>query len=439
MPAESTNQYRLRSDWRAWCSSTSMALALSAILSCIIGWIGLYAINKMSTRGLTSRLTSDVDTCVLALEKWLDEQRRIAVSWASDAGVRAELIEFMNSPLVSDWKIENVLVSDELARLRTRLGPVCEAHDYVGFVVIDRQGRQVAALLDNALGNTLEPQPLGTLQRVFQGDSVVTLPFVSSIPLPDERGKLEDRQATMLVAAPVRERGGQVIAALAFRLRTTKQFTDALESSRPGDTGETYAFNKQGILLSDSRFNDDLRRLGLIPADPDSRAVLEFELRDPGGNLTAGFRPSVARAAMPLTRMAASATRGENDVDVAGYRDYRGVPVVGAWRWLSTYEFGVTRELDVAEAYAPLVAFRQVFLSWLGLFTAALIASAVLHFRRQQTEHLRVLTQDELSTLTNRFQAVLDSATQVSIIATDMSGVITPAGIAAGDNRLNRR
>ncbi len=48
--------------------------------------------------------------------------------------------------------------------------------------------------------------------------------------------------------------------------------------------------------------------------------------------------------------MAASAITGESSVDVGGYADYRGVPVVGAWTWLPEFEIGVATEIDLAEA-----------------------------------------------------------------------------------------
>ena len=421
----SPNRTPWRSGWRSWLSTSTLAFAFAAILTVLVGWIGLAAIHQMSTTSLEGRLNSEVDTCVLALQTWLDDQRRIAESWAGDAGVQTEIIAFLQSPIQRDWQRDRVLSSNELQRLRTRLSHVCKAHGYVGFALIDREGRQVASLLDDALGLKLDEKPLKTIRRVFQGDSVVTLPFVSSIALPDENGVLQQKQATMLVAAPIRDSGGTVIAVLAFRFRTLGHFEQALETARPGESGETYAFDRNGLLLTDSRFNDQLRQLGLISPAPTSRSVLELDLRDPGGNLTKGFRPAVPRELLALTRMAASATQGERGVDVAGYNDYRGMRVVGAWRWLPMYEFGVAREFDYVEAYASLVAVEQIFLVWLLLFATALIVSIVLHLRRQRAEQLRARTQEALTTLTNRFEAVLDSATQVSIIATDMVGQIT--------------
>ena len=368
MPADLTNHSRLRSQWQSWFSPTALAFALAALATGLVGWIGLGAIDRMSKSSLKVRLESEVDTSILTLQAWLDAQRRVAQSWAAEVNVQRDIADFMTSPMVSEWDKERVQASDELKQLRTRLTPVCDAHDYVGFIVIDRQGRQVATLLDEALGTLLDSRPLETIRRAFAGDSVVTLPFVSAISLPNEEGRPQVDQTTMLVAAPLRDLQGAIVAVLAFRLRTTQQFAQALETARPGETGETYAFDSKGLLISDSRFNQQLRELGLISASPSSRATLHLELRDPGGDMLTGFRSTVPQTAWPLTRMAKSATQGENGIDVNGYRDYRGTRVVGAWRWLPVYDFGVAREIDCAEAYSQTFWIRRIFLGWLAIF-----------------------------------------------------------------------
>lgn len=67
-----------------------------------------------------------------------------------------------------------------------------------------------------------------------------------------------------------------------------------------------------------------------------------------------GYRPEVRRAEMPFTKALASAVSGEGGVDLNGYRDCRGAPIVGAWAWLDDYEFGLITEIDHDEAFEPL-------------------------------------------------------------------------------------
>jgi len=272
---------RAISSSRSLISTTTLVLATAALLTLLVGWIGLAEIERRSRGELEARLNAEVDTSALALKMWLDEQRSVAESWASEAGVQTEITELSASPLVRVWNRDRVLASDELKRLRTRLTPVCQIHDYLGFLVIDVEGRQIAALLDGAVGESIPPTPYKTIRRAKQGESVVTPPFTASMLLPDEHGHPQPNQPTMLVAAPVKDSAGTVVAILAFRLRPERQFARTLESGRPG---ETYAFDERGLLLSDSRFDDQLRQVGLISKEPTSRAVLALEVRDPGGS-----------------------------------------------------------------------------------------------------------------------------------------------------------
>src|SRR5205823_2712744 len=74
------------------------------------------------------------------------------------------------------------------------------------------------------------------------------------------------------------------------------------------------------------------------------------------------FKPTNAEpAARELTRIVAAAVAGEDGADVEPSRDYRGVEVVGAWRWLPDHGFGVASQIDAAEAYRPLRVLQVVF------------------------------------------------------------------------------
>ena len=73
--------------------------------------------------------------------------------------------------------------------------------------------------------------------------------------------------------------------------------------------------------------------------------------------------------------MAASVIGGNSDVDVEGYRDYRGVTVVSAWTWLPKYEIGIATEVDAAEAFRPLTILHRTFWS---LYTLLILSSIAI-------------------------------------------------------------
>ena len=191
--------------------------------------------------------------------------------------------------------------------------------------------------------------------------------------LPDVDGKERLGLPTMFVLAPIKGDDGRVLAALGFRMRPERTFTRVLNVAQFGRTGETFAFDGAGLLLSESRFDDDLKRFGLIADRPHVRSALSLELRDPGVDITRGKRPARRRADQPLTRLVTEALRGQSGVNVDGDRDYRGVPVAGAWTWLPEYGFGVITKVDRADAFRPLAILQISFWSLFALLVAAAI------------------------------------------------------------------
>ncbi len=160
-------------------------------------------------------------------------------------------------------------------------------------------------------------------------------------------------------------------------------WTAPLRVARIGRTGETYAFDRAGRLLSESRFEPVLRSAGLLAADAPS-AVLGFQLKDPGVSIhePAELRPP--RATQPLTHSVRAAISGVSAVETTPYRDYRGVWVVGAYRFLAEFDLGLACEIDQTSAFQAIETL-QMMLKWLvgalSLSALALLAVATISAR----------------------------------------------------------
>jgi serine/threonine protein kinase len=112
----------------------------------------------------------------------------------------------------------------------------------------------------------------------------------------------------------------------------------------------------------------------LIPDEPDARSILTLELRDPMVDLSQGRQSPKRRTELPFIHAVSKALNGHAGVDANGYRDYRGVLVVGAWTWLDDFDMGLVTEMGRAEAFHPLHILRMGFWFIFGL----LIVGAVL-------------------------------------------------------------
>ncbi len=167
----------------------------------------------------------------------------------------------------------------------------------------------------------------------------------------------------MQVATPLRDEAGVIRGALALIINPEAEFTRILSVARSGESGETYALDQHGMMLSRSRFDDQLRSLGLLENREGSSSALNLRLSDPGIDFPTKIeKESDTNAVRSLTHIAARAVAGTNGVDVIPARDYRGVPVIGAWKWLPQYGFGVATQVDASEAYRPLRVLKWLFM-----------------------------------------------------------------------------
>lgn len=326
---------------------------------------------------LRSQLQTLNDVEVAMLRTWLAAHENNARSVASDSDVR-KLVELLMEPTTSDDQARDR--EQIVAELTQQLRPALSSHDYESYF-ISNKSQLIASEREDAVGLEIPFEFYDLTNRVYEGQTTVTAPFPGILPYVDSDGVRRTGLPTMFVVTPVLDKHLQVVAILGMQIQPNKEFTRILQLGRIGDSGETYAFNREGLMLSNSRFNEDLILLGILPDEKHSRSILKLQVRDPGGDMTTGFRPGVRRSELPLTRMVEQATLVGNGYDVDGYRDYRGVLVTGAWSWLDEYGFGVTTEIDHQEAYRPLIILKRTFWVLLALLAASSLAIFVFTLR----------------------------------------------------------
>ncbi len=355
----------------------------------IIGVWTYDAVQETLNENITIGLQTILRANIQSLQIVVDDERAYIRSWANDDEVRT-LTEQLLSGQDPDYVrreltkvVENAVTDDE----------------YLGFAIIDGKGVvQVTNKSDIFLDTTLSPVALKLLGPILSAEILFGRPITENALIEKTAGLVN--RPLLLHKAPITDAHGNIIAALLFAVDPKKDFTRILSVAELGNTGSTYAFDEKGLMLSASRFKDQLKQLGLIPDTPDGSAILTLELRDPGVDLTKGKKTTEPRDSRPLTRMAAAAVSGLSGIDIDGYRDYRGTEVVGAWQWLPEYGFGVATEVTRSEALRSL---RPVRLAFVGLFGLLLITAGFFvvnsyYLNRLQTEivELRELGQYSL-------------------------------------------
>ena len=206
----------------------------------------------------------------------------------------------------------------------------------------------------------------------------------TDVPLEHKGVMAMEKEPTMFVGGPIYGSDDKtVIAAIALRIAPA-EFTQIARLSRFGDSGETYAFNSNGRLITESRFDQTLRDTQLI--QPGERGILCLVLRDPGADLTRGSLPTLPQERQPFTRMVERILSERLPMEkpvimVDVHRDYRGVSVVGAGFWNDERGFGLTTMVDAEEAYHTYRIIFWVVLTVFG-FTVAIFTALSLKLDR---------------------------------------------------------
>jgi PAS domain S-box-containing protein len=389
----------------------------------LIGWYVFQYVEREMKKNLVDQLTASLSANVESLRRWVREKQLDTQVLASQPETREKILSLIELSNRKNITKEVLQQSEDLQWLRKHLGEACKRYEYVGFVLLDDTGLQIGALLKEPVGKRQLIERSDFFYRTLQGETVISGPFAGEVDLPDIQGVWRPNWPTMFVSTPILNDAGRITGVLAFRIRPEIKFSNIFAVNRFGDTGEAYAFDQDGTMLSTSRFNGQLKKFGLIPNRQEATALLNLQIRNPGGNMAKGFIPVLPRHQQSFTRMAASSLRGKSGVDVEGYNDYRGVSVVGAWTWLPELYMGIATEIDVAEAFGPLHIIEKGFKLILGLLFLATVFAFWQGLRQFRTEKERNLAWEKTAESEARTRAIIDNAMH-GIVTTDDKGAI---------------
>ena len=343
--------HRLRRVQMRVATAAMVAIAVVGV----VGWLGHRVLTNRTAAVVGSYLITIRDSAARVVGDALDNVRETTRGFASDADV------------------VKLLQGDDGVTL-SHLARVARVDDVI---VLDANGQVVASS-----GGTLpmlNPEILIRTAAVTEVQGA-TLPVMEDlVSTPKGEGERSGPIPLLTFAAPILERDGaskKPRGWVVVRVAAMPLFTRLIGDLRPGRTGETYLFDRQGRMLSRSRFEAEMYQQKLLGENQSS--ALHTVLRDPGDGLT----PVEAR---PLTVLAASALRDPEGhprgSQLTGYRDYRGQWVVGAWDWLPEHGMGLAVEMDRIEAFAAVSDLKDMFLMLLALLALALVGGLVWYRR----------------------------------------------------------
>ncbi|MDJ0875487.1 MAG: PAS domain S-box protein [Desulfobacterales bacterium] len=356
-----------------------------------VGLAGGFTLERNKAKllaGVTEDLTTTIKLAHDRLKLWVSYRTSAMRLISRDP----DLVVLTDRLLAVPASRDDLLASAALRAMRHYFETQSDIFANIGFFIINPDYVSIGSMRDTNVGtrNLIADQRPDLVRRAFAGEFLFVPPIDSDVSLgKGVAGRGSRMPSTKFFMGPIRSPGGDVMAVMTLRVDPSEDLTERLLSSQTRASGETYVFNDQGIMLSESRFDTQLRSIGLVGEG--QTVALNLAIRDPGVNLVAGERPPAGQNDPPLTRMASRAlaaktqmevtgqTYGHSriEIDTSGYRDYRGVPVFGAWLWDNDLGFGLAAEIDVAEAMAAYHEIRRTVLGTLG-FTLFLSVGAVL-------------------------------------------------------------
>ena len=305
---------------------------LSAITVAVVGVVVYLRATQDLTASVFERLGAVADVKADSLDRWIDEQRRNVVFVGSIPGFGDQArILLDETQSAADRRVAHDQLQETLQVV------VQQTSDAQEFVLLDLDGNVEVSTVPGHEGASQANEYFfqngishTTVQNAYRS-SLTGLPTITvSNPLFDANGR------------------GRRVGVLAGNLNLERIDRIVLERTGLGEGGATY------LVGSDHRFVHARLNQGAYANGVDSDAI-------------------------------GHALDGNNGQ--ALYTDFRGVPVIGVYRWLDEHDAALIVELPQAEAFAPIQSLALV-VAIVGGISAILLSIAIWLIARQVTRPL---------------------------------------------------
>ncbi|MBM4445979.1 MAG: response regulator [Chloroflexi bacterium] len=302
---------------------TILFLLLAIVPMVIVGYLAYENGRRTIEQQTISHLISTNILREAELERWVH-------------GNEQSIEELAQRPLVSEYAA--VLVSCDTSdpaygqaqksTIEDHLKPRLQYGGFFElFIICPRDGLVLASTNERQEGTYKKSEPyyIGGKTRTYVQDTYYSTTL---------------EQSVMVIGTPVKDRQGNLIAVLAGQVNLVELSKIMEQRSGLSQTEDTYLVNKFNFFITEPRFGK-------------------------GYSLKKAVHTQGVEAALT----------GKDGVGF--YKDYRDVPVIGAYTWLPSFNVCIITEIDQAEAFAPIIR-----LGWVvaGSIFAAALAAALLAF-----------------------------------------------------------
>ena len=201
--------------------------AFTVFLSGIIimsTWLVVLRIQQQEKRDVEQSVQAVLDTAHISIVNQYEAQKSFAKVWAANeqlilASAQLSLQSSIENGMIGETPVSDDQKNSVLDKIQQLFTSVLETEGYRGFFIIGDGNINLASSRSNNIGtiNLLSLQG-NFLDRVWGGETLISLPQKSDVPLRNENGSLVEGEPTMFVATPIYSRSGIIEAILAFRM-----------------------------------------------------------------------------------------------------------------------------------------------------------------------------------------------------------------------------
>jgi signal transduction histidine kinase len=327
---------------------------LSLTIVTLVGYLAFVQAKNSLKQSVFDRLTTAVSLKEGELNRWLLDRRDtlIALSQLSEINTQAQILLTQNKPTPE--------YQSTLNNLQITLSHWIENHfDYREIVILSKGGRVLVSSNSDHIGRYA---PLDQSSDALAGSRNTA--FISNFyPSSDTQ------QPTTSFATSIFDQNGQRLGMMVVHLNLARVDEIIRDNRGLGTTGETYLvanlgnnFAQRNTLVSAERFGSEAFADGIT-----SNGISSAMAGDDGRGL---------------------------------YPNYRGVPVIGVYRWLEAQDVALLVEMEQAEAFQPA---RQLASSILlvGVGLAGVMAVGILILGRQIVKPILAIAHTAQSVIKN--------------------------------------
>ena len=364
-------------------------LWVAAVLpTVLIGWWTYEKVEATQRASIKNNLSGLSNSFTLSTVGYLDDKANLVKSWSRQPNVRQAIIELVELAKQDD-AAKALKEANQTELIRAQLQGL-SGFEEVKYVIWDRAGTILASWqADRAdVGTSIAPSGASNLARVMRGETVLYGP---ERLLDEGNGFIpETNDPVMANIVPVRDNKDRVVAALLVRgINMYKEFDTMFREASETAGLDIYAVNRRGEMVTASP--KAIRAARMVELEiPVDQVATKLRVSDPGYRLKPSNVGTVQRDRLPLTYSVGNVITGKPNVRVDDFRNYAGVPVVGAWHWSPDWQIGVIVEHDSATAFAPTRIVRLGFISLASLLTITAFGAATQLAKRSSKAHAAV-------------------------------------------------